>query len=65
MTRIGMILVASVVLMEVWAGLEIDLPLVGEKAYSASVPFDLEIDVNARTVLDWSVDFDSAKVEEN
>ncbi len=46
------------------ASLEIDLPLVGERAYSASVPFDLEIDVDAQAVLDWSVDFDSAKVEE-
>ncbi len=46
------------------AGLEIDLPVLGEKAYSASVPFDLEIDTDAEAVLDWSVDFGSARVEE-
>lgn len=46
------------------AELEIDLPLLGKRAYSVSLPFDLEIDTDASAVSDWSIDFDSAKAEE-
>ena len=46
------------------AGVEVNLPTVGKKVYSVSVPFDLEIDTGTRTVLDWSVDFDSARLVE-
>ena len=46
------------------ADLKIDLPLLGEKAYSVSAPFNLKVDTSARAVSDWSMGFDSAKVEE-
>jgi len=40
------------------------LPFLGEKAYSVSAPFNLDIDTGARTVSDWSLDLLSARVEE-
>ena len=46
------------------ADLRIDIPLLGEKAYSVSAPFNLEIDTDARAVSDWSLDLHSARVEE-
>ncbi len=46
------------------ADLKIGLPLLGEKEYSVSAPFNLEIDTAARTVSEWSLDLPSARVEE-
>ena len=46
------------------ADLKIGIPLLGEKAYSVSAPFNLEIDTDARAVSDWSLDLLSARVEE-
>ncbi len=46
------------------ADLKIDIPLLGDKAYSVSAPFNLEVDTKARTVSDWSLDLLSARVEE-
>ena len=46
------------------ADLKIDLPLLGEKAYFVSAPFNLEIDTGARAVSRWSLDLLSARVEE-
>ena len=41
---------------------EIDLPLVEAWPYAVTLPFHLLIDTNARTVQDWSADFDNAAV---
>ena len=46
------------------ADLKIDIPLLGEKEYSVSAPFNLEIDTGARAVSEWSLDLLSARVEE-
>ncbi len=42
----------------------LDLPVVGEKAYGASLPFDLEVDGDTGEVTKWSVGFDDAWVGE-
>lgn len=34
----------------------IDLPLAGEKTYGVSLPFNLEVDISAGTVTQWSPD---------
>ena len=44
------------------AEFEIDLPLVEAWPYAVTLPFHLLIDTDARTVLDWSADFDNAAV---
>ena len=44
--------------------LQIDLPLLGDKAYRVSAPFYLDIDTEARTVSNWSIDPLQARVEE-
>ena len=41
---------------------EIDLPLVEAWPYAVTLPFHLLIDTDARTVQDWSADFDNAAV---
>ena len=41
---------------------EIDLPLVEAWPYAVTLPFHLLIDTEARTVQDWSADFDNAAV---
>ena len=41
---------------------EIDLPLVEAWPYAVTLPFHLLIDTNARTVQDWTADFDNAAV---
>ena len=42
----------------------LDLPVVGEKAYRASLPFDLEVDTDTGEVAKWSVGFDDVRVGE-
>ena len=44
------------------AEFEIDLPLVEAWPYAVTLPFHLLIDTEARTVQDWSADFDNAAV---
>ena len=44
------------------AEFEIDLPLVEAWPYAVTLPFHLLIDTDARTVQDWSADFDNAAV---
>ena len=46
------------------ADLKIDIPLLGEREYSVSAPFNLEIDTRARAVSEWSLELLSARVEE-
>ena len=46
------------------ADLKIDIPLLGEREYSVSAPFNLEVDTGARDVSEWSLDLLSARVEE-
>ena len=41
---------------------EIDLPIVQAWPYAVTLPFRLLIDTNARTVEDWTADFDNAAV---
>ena len=42
--------------------IEIDLPLVEAWPYAVTLPFHLLIDTDARTVQDWTADFDNAAV---
>ncbi len=42
----------------------LDLPLLGSKTYAARLPFNLEVDVSAGSVAQWSADFDRASVGE-
>ena len=44
------------------AEFEIDLPLVEAWPYAVTLPFHLLIDTDARTVADWTADFDNAAV---
>ena len=44
--------------------LEFDLPLVGTRAYTVALPFNVDIDIESRAVADWSFDISSATVEE-
>ncbi|MYD51452.1 MAG: hypothetical protein F4W93_08210 [Dehalococcoidia bacterium] len=44
--------------------LEFDLPLIGKKAYIVSLPFNVDIDVESRTVEGWEADVSSTKVKE-
>ena len=44
--------------------LEFDLPLIGKKAYIVSLPFNVDIDIESKTVEGWEADVSSAKVEE-
>ena len=46
------------------ADLKIDIPLLGEREYSVSAPFNLEVDTGVRAVSEWSLDLLSARVEE-
>ena len=43
---------------------ELDLPLVGERTYEVSLPFNVDVDIRAREVTDWSFDVSSATVEQ-
>ena len=42
----------------------LDIPLLGERAYVVSLPFNLEVDTDDRTVVSWWPDVLSATVEE-
>ena len=42
----------------------LELPIVGSKTYEARLPFDLEVDVSAGSVTQWSADLDNASVGE-
>ena len=42
----------------------LDLPVVGERAYRASLPFDLEVEADMGEVAKWSVGFDDVWVGE-
>ena len=44
--------------------LAFDLPVVGQRSYSAEVPLDLTVDVQAREVERWRVDLAGVKVED-
>ena len=44
--------------------LSVQLPLLGTKAYVVSLPFILDVDTEAKTVVCWSSDVLSATVEE-
>jgi len=46
------------------ADFKIDIPLLGEREYSVSAPFNLEVDTGSRAVSEWSLDLLSARVEE-
>ena len=46
------------------AGIKIAAPLMGEKAYSMSTPFDLTVNTKTETVEKWSLDLLSVRVEE-
>ena len=40
--------------------IEIDLPLLNTFPYAVTLPFHLMVDTDARTVQDWTADFDNA-----
>ena len=42
----------------------LELPIVGSKTYEARLPFNLEVDIDAGSVVQWSADFDRASVGE-
>ena len=42
----------------------VDLPVVGQQSYSAKIPFDLTVDVEAREVERWTVDVSGVSVAE-
>ena len=42
--------------------IEIDLPFVDAWPYAVTLPFHLLVDTDARTVQDWTADFDNAAV---
>ena len=42
--------------------IEIDLPIIGEWPYAVTLPFDLLIDTDGRTVEKWAVDLDNVAV---
>ena len=42
----------------------LDLPLLGSKTYSASLPYDLRVDVSTGSVVSWSADLTGASVGE-
>lgn len=42
--------------------MEIDLPLIGERAFAVTLPFNLLIDTDARAVEEWGVDLANAAV---
>ena len=44
--------------------MEVDLPVVGQRSYSAEVPLDLTVDVEAREVERWTVDLSGVSVAE-
>ena len=44
--------------------LGIELPLLGDKSYAASLPFNLDVDTNTETAVRWSLDVLSATVGE-
>ena len=44
------------------AAIEIDLPVVDAWPYAVTLPFHLLIDTDARTVQDWTADFNNAAV---
>ena len=52
------------VLATVSTSVELDLPVVGEKGYRASLPFNLRVDVDAGEVTGWSPDISQADVSE-
>ena len=52
------------VLATVSTSVELDLPVVGEKGYKASLPFNLRVDADAGEVTGWSPDVSQADVSE-
>ena len=46
------------------ADVRIDVPLVADKRYVVSVPFNLDVDTNSRAVVSWIPDLRSGKFEE-
>ena len=52
------------VLATVSTSVELDLPVVGEKGYKASLPFNLRVDAGAGEVTGWSADISQADVSE-
>lgn len=47
------------------ADFEIKVPLLDDKAYSISAPFDLVVDTTARSVVDWSLILGDVRITEN
>lgn len=45
--------------------IDVSLPLVGDKTYAASLPFDLQVDTNRRMVERWVPDVLAASVRES
>ena len=43
---------------------DIDIPILGTKTYAASLPFALDVDTDAETVVRWAPDLLSARVGE-
>ena len=52
------------VLATVSTSVELDLPVVGEKGYKASLPFNLRVDAGTGEVTGWSPDVSQADVSE-
>ena len=52
------------VLATVSTSVELDLPVVGEKGYKASLPFNLQVDAEVGEVTGWSPDISQADVSE-
>ena len=52
------------VLATVSTSVELDLPVVGEKEYTASLPFNLRVDAGTGEVTGWSPDVSQADVSE-
>ena len=45
------------------AGIQVQVPLLGSQDYSASMPFNLVVDTNERTVVSWSPNLVGASIE--
>ena len=52
------------VLATVSTSVELDLPVVGERGYEASLPFNLRVDADAGEVTGWSAEVSQADVSE-
>ena len=42
---------------------EFELPVIGARAYTVALPFNIDVDIDARAVSDWSFDLAEATVE--